>query len=361
MTGNYQTMRENISMRMIGLLCVLWFGIVDKCVAQLSALNDEPSFSRALYQTRQIGLRKDRARADILLARLQKDAREMIMAQATRIRLVRGMPWNADWSTHLYAATFVALGRLGELRATSEIESVIQDSAYSHLKPFALVALARIKAENAVPRPKTVAEWERKVQVFSRELGINLKEVTEVAETEKISWRYPPSLHRLALRALAEMAVEAYKGGARDAIEWCERAGIKWQSDVAASLTVQLAFFTEEERAKWLVQLLQSRDAFTPADSYLMQALADCGEKALIEVSKWLEAVFQERMQEERKTLYTRTDRILLIGFSILSGIGTRESQGMLQQYRDRVENEYLSNNIYRIIDQSPWTFTSDW
>lgn len=209
---SYQATREHISKRIVGFLCVLWLGPLGQGVAQPLIPQNEQQFSLAIWQTRQIGLRKDRAQTDILLARLQEEACERTAAQAAYIRPLRAVPWSDSLSTHLYAATFVALGRLGDPRAIPAIESALQDHAASHrLRPFALVALARIKAENAVAHPKTVAEWERKVRVFCRELGLSPREIAEAELSDRVN--QPPSLERLALRALAEMAVEAYKGG----------------------------------------------------------------------------------------------------------------------------------------------------
>lgn len=358
----YRTMHKDM-IQALGMLGAFWLGLLCSSFAQMTVPTDNAQFAHLIYQTREIGLRKDRAQMETLLIRLQNESYEKITEQAVRLRIGVGMPWSANGSTHLYAATFVALGRLGDARAIPAIEAFVQEPTRQHLKPFAVVAVARIKAENAVPHPKTVAEWERKVQVFSQALGVSLREIGEASKAENVYvYLKPPDVSRLALRALAEMAVEAHRGGVREAVEWCEASGIEWQNDVAASLTVRLAFLSEEERIRWLLGHLQSRNAFTPADSYFEQALADCGKGALKPITDWLDQVLQERSTEERNTPYTRTDNLLKEGFKLLAGIGVHESQLLLRQYRERVAgDEYLCYLIDVFLRYSPRCFTSDW
>lgn len=358
----YRMMHKDI-IQALGMLGTFWLGLVCSSFAQITVPADDAQFTHLIYQTREIGLRKDRAQMDTLLIRLQNASYEKITAQAIRLRLTPGMPWSANWSTHLYAATFVALERLGDPRAIPAIEAFVQEPTRQHLKPFAVVAVARIKAENIVPHPKTVVEWERKAQVFSQALGLSLKEIGEASMAENVYvYLEPPNLSRLALRSLAEMAVEAYKGGVSEAINRCEAMGVRWENDVAASLTVRLAYLSEDERVRWLIQSIHSRQAFTPADQYFMQALADRGGDALKPITDWLDQVLQERSTEERNTPYTRSDRLLQRGFGLLAAIGIPESQALLRQYRHRVESdEYLCHLIDTNLKHSPRSFTSDW
>ena len=358
----YRTMCKGI-IQALGMLGAFGLGPVCSSFAQMTVPTDHAQFAHLIYQTREIGLRKDRAQMDTLLIRLQNESYEQITEQAVRLRVKAGLPWSANWSTHLYAATFVALGRLGDARAIPAIEAFVQEPTRQHLKPLAVVAVARIKAENTVPHPKTVAEWERKVQVFSQALGVSLKEIGEASKAENgYVYLESPEVSRLALRALAEMAVEAYKGGVLEAINRCEAAGVRWQNDVAASLTVRLAYLSEEERIRWLLGYLRSRNAFTPADSYFEQALADCGEGALKPITDWLDQVLQERFTEERSTPYTRSETLIVKGLKLLAAIGTPESQLLLRQYRERVAgDEYLCYLIDAFLRHSPKCLTSDW
>jgi hypothetical protein len=328
------------------------------------ALDDRiPTICAKIYRVRQIGLSKDVAQAPFLIGILQEAIAKEEKALEV-IRPVRGMPWGAPYNTHLWAATLVALGRLGVPDSIPALEAFRNHPEYSHLEPFVRVALARIKAESATPSPKTYQKWRQRIERFLDELGMSLSELAHRSQEldNRLLSRRPPSLERLALRALAEMAAEAYSRGHRDVFHWLDRAGIAWNSDPAAWLCVRLVNLSAEQRVEWLMSQLRTKSVLRPEDAYLCQALSDLGEIAVDPLQKWLDELWQERSSESRQSPYTRTDRLLTECFALLSATGTANGKSIIAQQYSRCRDDlYLRSNLASILDQSPWTFTSDW
>ncbi|GIV08220.1 MAG: hypothetical protein KatS3mg019_0311 [Fimbriimonadales bacterium] len=348
----------------IGALLVL-IGLsaltVSSAQTQQSYYERRQETCRLIYQTRQIGVQRDSSRVETLIARLQQ-------AELPKPydRIERGMPWSAPLQTHLYAATIVALGRVGDPRAIPAIGDFVSRPEWRYLQPYATIAVARIKAERAFPHPRTRTEWRQKVAKFTEEAGISL---SAIAEDSKRSIRDDlylrrPDLARLALRTLAEMAVQTYKGGLQDALQELEQHGIVWENDIAAYLTVALAKLPPDQRTVWLMERLRSYQVLTPAVGYVAQALCDQGDKATARVAEWLNELLQERSQEVRSSTYTRTDTLLPLCFRILAGTATPRAQEVLQDVllqMKQCEESYLVNRLEIILDQYPWTFTADW
>jgi hypothetical protein len=328
------------------------------------ALDDRiPTICAEIYRVRQIGLSKDVAQAPFLIGILQEAIAKEEKALEV-FRPVRGMPWGAPYNTHLWAATLVALGRLGVPDSIPTLEAFGSHPYYSHLEPFVRVALARVKAESATPSPKTYQKWRQRIERFLDELGMSLSELAHRSQEldNRLLSRRPPSLERLALRALAEMAAEAYSRGHRDVFHWLDRAGIAWNSDPAAWLCVRLVNLSAEQRVEWLMSQLRTKSVLRPEDAYLCQALSDLGEIAVDPLQKWLDELWQERSSESRQSPYTRTDRLLTECVALLSATGTANGRSILVQQYSRCQADlYLQSNLALILDQSPWTFTSDW
>jgi len=315
---------------------------------------------KLIYQTRQIGVKRDSSRIETLIACLQHPE------PPKPERIERAMPRSAPLQAHLYTATIVALGRLGDPRAIPAIEDFVNRLEWRHLKPYATIAIARIKAERAFPHPSTRKEWMQKVAKFTEEAGISLSEIADASKLsiQEYIYRRHPDLARLALRALAEMAVQTYKGDLQDALQALEQRGIVWENDIAAYLTVSLAKLPPHQRTVWLMERLRSYRVVTPAVYYVAQALCDQGDKATSIVVDWLNELLQERSQEVRSSTYTRTDSLLPLCFSILGGIATPNAQEVLQGVllqMKQCEESYLVNQLEIILDQYPWTFVADW
>jgi hypothetical protein len=324
--------------------------------------NRVPPICAKIYHIRQIGLRKEVAQIPFLIAILREAAAKKA---PDTISPGRGMPWHADYSTHLYAVTIVALGRLGAQKAIPVLETLSNRLEYLQLKPFVEVALARIKAEKAVPIPKTSREWWLKVRCFLAELDMSFRDLARLSHRlpdEDDPSRRPPKQERLALRALAEMAADAYKNGYRDSFRWLNQSGIVWDSDIAAWLSVELATRSPAQQLAWLLDQFRAKSTIRFQDAYLSQALSDLGEMAVSPLEQWLDDLWRERASEVRQSSYTRTDRLLIQCFALLSATCTAKGRAILiQQYNRCRSDDYLRSNLALILDQSPWTFVSDW
>ncbi|MEJ5293633.1 MAG: hypothetical protein WHT28_00165 [Fimbriimonadales bacterium] len=352
----------------------VWFitlslGVMAPCSAQTemrsAAFRDAlvASVCAEIHRVRQIGLRQDRSAVPALLDILQKAVRDGVDEELLLVRPQRGMPWSASYPAHLHTATIVALGRLGDLRAIPVLEAFRNHHEYRRFAPLVSVAVARIKAEQAVPQADTLAKWQAKVERFAEALGLSLSDlISTVRQTRGVhSGRSAPAQPQLALRALAEMAAEAYRQGCQESFDWLQRAGVEWDADRAAWLTAELAVRSPEQRIAWLMEQIRTKSALTVVDEYLFQALADQGERAVPALEKWLNALWDERTSE-KPAPYTRTDRMLRLCFALLSGTGSSRANSLLQQQRELCQgNEYLRSNLALILKQSPWTFVSDW
>jgi hypothetical protein len=242
-------------------------------VAQSRTLSEQPNLNTLVAQVRadihrirQIGWRQDRSAVPELVQILEAGFKDQSDHPASRYRLRPALPWSASYLTHLQAATIVALGRIGDPRALPTLEKIAALTRLTQigfrritpycrsetspprptlfLAPLARVTVARIKAEQAVSRADTLEKWQAQVQHFVSALGVSLPELSQQVAKEK-THRYPhdspPTLARAAVRALAEMAAEAYREGCRESFDWLSRAGIAWDADIGARLTVELA------------------------------------------------------------------------------------------------------------------------
>jgi hypothetical protein len=291
----------------------------------------------------------------------------------------------------LQTATIVALGRIGDPRALPALDKIAALTSanlsdlgedvvaavppdhrhldYRHLAPLAAVAAARIRAEQAVPQADTLGKWQAQVQYFVNALGVSLPELSRQIAKEKAR-RYPhdspPTLARAAVRALAEMAAEAYREGCRESFDWLSRAGIAWDADIGARLTVELAKRTPEQRLSWLMEQMRSKTVLTAAESYLSQAIADLGELAVPALEKWLQELWAARATEVRNSdeTYTRTDNMIEEAYWLLSATGSDAALAVLRaQYEQcrSADEEWLEDLLERVLRETPWVFVSDW
>jgi len=321
-------------------------------VAEAQLDSERAQMIARIHQTRQIGLKQDLSLLGTLIARLPQEDAVKKYDYLDKI----GMPWSATLEAHLYVATITALGRLGDSRAIPALEKLVSNKEWHFLKPFAKVAIARIKAENAFPRVQTETEWQKKVEIFTTEVGIPLSQLAGVPSDSDSIYLKPPDLPRLSLRALAEMASNAYTKGFHGAFTSLERAGIVWESDIAAWLTVQLSIQPPQNRVSWLMRQIQDKEIITPKDKYLSQAIADLGNDASESLVSWLYELLAER--DER--LAPRSDVRLKRCINILSGLDTLASRNALLRLRQLVKEPYVIHLLDTALNH-PWVFTSDW
>jgi hypothetical protein len=350
-----------------------------------------------IYRARHIGLRRDRSAVPELLQILDAGFNHSDNL-LHRYRLKPALPWSASYLTHLQTATIVALGRIGDPRALPVLEKVLSSDPFHPLDPtrvdrevlekivsskpranwsllpltpFAEVAVARIKAEQAVPRANTLAKWQEQVRHFFDAVGMSLPEmVQQLADENKSRHPYvhdsPPSRARVALRALAEMAAEAYREGCRQSFDWLSRAGIAWDADIGARLTVELAKRTPEQRLSWLMEQMRSKTVLTAAESYLSQAIADLSDSAVPALEKWLQELWAARAVETRNPdkTYTHTDNMIEKAYWLLSATGSDAALRVLKaQYEHcrSADEEGLEALLKRVLREAPWVFVSDW
>ena len=341
-----------------------------------------------IYRARHIGLRRDRSTVPELLQILDAGFNHSDNL-LHRYRLKPALPWSASYLTHLQAATIVALGRIGDPRALPTLEKIAalgpidakdldesrliaaakRSPTYWFLAPLARVAVARIKAEQAVSRADTLEKWQAQVQHFVSALGVSLPELSQQVAEEK-THRYPhdspPTLARAAVRALAEMAAEAYREGCRQSFDWLSRAGIAWDADIGARLTVELARQPSEQRLRRLMDDMRSKTVLTPADSYLSQAIADLSDSAVPALEKWLQELWAARAVETRNPdkTYTHTDNMIEEAYWLLSATGSDAALAVLRaQYEQcrSADEEGLEALLKRVLRETPWVFVSDW
>jgi hypothetical protein len=241
------------------------------------------------------------------------------------------------------------------------------------LTPFAEVAVARIKAEQAIPRANTLAKWQEQVRRFFDAVGMSLPEVVQQLADENESWRLyvynsPPSRARVALRALAEMAAEAYREGCRESFEWLQHAGVAWDADIGAQLTVELSVRTPEQRLSWLMEQMRPKSVLRLIEYYLSQAIADLDERAIPVLERWLQELWEERAtkkaQRSDKPYTCRAENMTRQAYAILSAIGSSEALQVLQTQSEHcrgLEESYLEYHSELFIRKAPWVFVSDW
>ena len=342
-----------------------------------------------IYRVRHIGLRRDRSAVPELIQILEAGFEDQSDHPIRRYRPRPALPWSASYLTHLQTATIVALGRIGDPRALPTLEKIAalgpidakdldetrliaaakRSPTYWFLAPLARVAVARIKAEQAVSRADTLEKWQAQVQHFVDALGVSLPELAQQLATEKTR-RYPhdspPTLARAAVRALAEMAAEAYREGCRESFDWLSRAGIAWDADIGARLSVELARRPPRQRLKWLLNEIRSKTVLTAAESYLSQAIADLGNDAVPVLEKWLQELWATRATETRHPdeTYTYTDKMIEEAYWILSATGIDAALQVLNTQLEHCRSageESLEYLLERVLREMPRVFVSDW
>jgi hypothetical protein len=124
------------------------------------------------------------------------------------------------------------------------------------------------------------------------------------------------------LRQAAEIAVDAYQRGVKDAFKI---VGLNFSLDYVAQLKVRLAQMSKEQRISWLVDILSKKQVARMEEDYLMQALADEGEEA----SKAIIAKLKEIKLNRDKYHYVS----FMLLFRTLTCIGDPDAIPVIQSF----------------------------
>jgi hypothetical protein len=146
-----------------------------------------------------------------------------------------------------------------------------------------------------------------------------------------------------------------------------QHAGVAWDADIGAQLTVELATRAPEQRLNWLMEQMRSKTVLTPAEWYLSQAIADLGDRAIPALEKWLQELWNERAIEKRQQPnepYPHTHTMIRQAYEILSAIGSRAALRVLQAQSEHcrgLDESYMEYHSELSIRDAPWVFVSDW
>jgi hypothetical protein len=162
------------------------------------------------------------------------------------------------------------------------------------------------------------------------------------------------------------MAAEAYREGCRESFRWLQHAGVAWDADIGAQLTVELARRPPKQRLKWLLNEIRSKTVLTAAESYLSQAIADLGNDAVPVLEKWLQELWATRATETRHPdeTYTYTDKMIEEAYWILSATGIDAALQVLNTQLEHCRSageESLEYLLERVLREMPRVFVSDW
>jgi len=325
-------------------------------------------YNSFIARARAMGLTRDRKQVAWLIDQLKNPPLFALSHHIGR------QPYIGHFSTpdfHYKIAILTALGRIGDLQTIREIETfrASLDSVYAELlKPWIDIAMARIRAEAAVPHPRSMPDWRRKLQVFLQAVGLSSYEyvesvlsdprpLSERSESERHDWH----LAAVALNYLADMACRAYASGVAEATQTVEALlskGNAYSWEYAPALRLRLCRMTPEERVKWLFETIMSHEIVTTMICYEVQAFADEGTVAWAYLQKQLspkigDASWLPTLREQR-----------LLGW-LLSAFPREWTAEVVEQLK-RHSCEEVRQWIIRDVESgyrlgSPDVFASDW
>lgn len=286
----------------VALLC-LTAGAIDRAHSQtevplalknpsvLKTHNKE--YCRLIRFIRRAGLEKQRSQVRTLITVLRPDL----------LQAAQNVPGVRRGRFYLQVATLLALARIGDSAALSplrETESHLDRYFQEELLP---VVVARIQAESWYPDPRTPADWQKKVRYFLKQADVSMDEVPLALERYyDLSQRWPvDNMLRApraiwAMRQLAEMAGDAYANGVKDTFQVFQPITAHLEEkDYILWLRIQLGQRDFQARIHWLVDQLAGKGVERTEESYLVQALADCGEPAVPVICAKLESLVSSR------------------------------------------------------------------
>jgi hypothetical protein len=224
-------------------------------------------------------------------------------------------------------AASLALGRLGTKEAIDDLHALqARLASGSEVQPFIALALARIEAERDYPNVTDENQLQRKMKRFLQAAKVSVSQIHKGAlwYTEQLKVkRYGRAPFEVqVLRQAAEIAVDAYQRGVKDAFKI---VGLNFSLDYVAQLKVRLAQMSKEQRISWLVDILSKKQVARMEEDYLMQALADEGEEA----SKAIIAKLKEIKLNRDKYHYVS----FMLLFRTLTCIGDPDAIPVIQSF----------------------------
>lgn len=288
-----------------------------------------------IARIRQIGLQRDKTQAQWVLRTLQPEV----------LRAAERVPTTPHGAYYLQVAALLTLGRLAAPETLPTLQSsTFQQALSAKVRSYVPVIIARIQVENQFPAVKTATEWEAKMQAFLKAVDLPrerwatiLEAYEEQVRTVTLPEMYLVTPELFALRQLADMAADAVAQGVQNAFQPFEALGSTLEKDEWLWFKVQFGKQPEPERVSWLVRFLAGAGVRTMRERYAMQALADCGAKAV--------PIIAQHLREPERTILPR--RMLL---EVLSVIDSPESVSLLE---NRVESGgVLSEEAKRLLAQ---------
>lgn len=250
-------------------------------------------YSRLIRFIRQAGLEKQRSQVRTLITVLRPD---LLQAAQDVPRVRRGR-------FYLQVATLLALARIGDSTTLSPLRAAEPHLDLYFQKELLPVVVARIQAESRYPNPRTLADWQKKVRYFLKQADVSMDEAPLALERYYDTSREWPVDNMLqapraiwAMRQLAEMAGDAYANGVKEAFQVFQPITAHLEEkDYILWLRIQLGQRDFQARIHWLVDQLADKGIERLEESYLVQALADCGEPAVPVILAKLESLAKSR------------------------------------------------------------------
>ncbi len=324
-------------------------------------------YSTLIARARAIGLARDRSQTGWLIDQLKHPP---VFAMNIPVGRQPDIGHSSTPTFHYRVAILTALGRIGDPRAIPEIEAfrASLDTAYAELlKPWIDIAIARIRAEAAVPHPRSLSDWQRKLQIFLQAAGLFSYEYVEtiLSEGKRMVERSKEEMREwilaaIALNCLADMACKAYANGVAEAPQVVEALLAKGNAfgwEYAPTLRLRLCRMSPAERVKWLFETIMSHQIVTTMICYEVQAFVDEGSTAWT----YLQAQLAQRIRDSSWSPTPREQR--LWGW-LLGGFPREWTQEMLDQL-----SQHPSEAVQWIVREvqngykfgSPDVFASDW
>lgn len=279
----------------LGLMMSIWLGCTatsqnaDPLTSQTTSLHPqvihwlkqerELEVDRQIAEARRVGLRKDRLQVHRLLTWLSPSP-----VATGKV----GLGFDAPVGYHRYVAALTALGRVGDPEAIRKLKELEPKFGRD---PFFRANFARLQVENEYGVPVSEASWRTKMEKYLQLVGVSLDAIAshfqETRIYERVRSGERPWLELLAARHLVEMASEAYENGVLTA--FAPLAVVAYERDPVCALRVELATVVPERRITWLVERLMRQEVVDVPSCYLVQALTDCGAKAVPVITQAIE------------------------------------------------------------------------
>jgi len=310
---------------------------------QITAIHriEREQFGNLATQVRLTGLQRDQQQVASLIGML-KQPPEMSSSHPV------ALGFTAPMSYHLTVGILRALQRIG---GKSTLEALYALSSDLRDDPFYTITIARIETEVKFPTAQLKFETlKRKVDYFLQRVGVTKAQLQAyLANVEKVraeSKKGVPSVEVLALRQVAEFAVEAYENGIKDSLQVLEE--IPYHNDPPTLLRIQLATIPPSQRANWLIAKIKGRSVVNNWTNYEVQALIDCGKLA----ADTLVATLRELLSQQATPVAVQP----LVW--ALGAVEPSALESLLQEYPNHPGFSQLARDTLQL---SPMVRASDW